>query len=755
MVWRRSASRRPPGPRGSAVSPPGGSLRGGGLAITTTGTIQIEELVRQVQRYHPQADLALLERAYTFAARVHRGQERVSGEPFLSHPLAVAGALADLKLDTATLAAGLLHDVVEDTHATLEQVREHFGDEVAGLVDGVTKISQIPFSTKEEQQAENFRKMVLAMSRDIRVILVKLADRLHNMRTLDVLPPEKRQAISRETLDIYAPLAHRLGIHWIKAELEDWGLRFLDPEAYYDLVARVAKKRREREGDVNELIAILQTKLRDVDIQADITGRPKHFYSIYKKMRDQGKEFDEIYDLMAVRVITHSLKDCYGTLGVIHTLWKPISGRFKDFIAMPKSNMYQSLHTTVIGPKGDPVEIQIRTWEMHQTAEEGIAAHWAYKEGRAAIDDADGRFRWLRQLVEWQQDLKDSKEFLDTVRVDLFPDEVYVFTPKGDVKSLPKGATPLDFAFAVHTNVGLRCHGAKVSGRLVPLKTELQNGDIVEILTGPHPQPSKDWLKIVKTPRARSKIKQWIRNEERVRSVALGRDLIEREARRLGLSLGRLLKPEALAKVLGRSGWGSEEEFLAAVGYGKLSPRQALTRLLPPEEVPEAPEEERERRPERRPRARGEDGVTISGIDDILVHFARCCSPVPGDEIIGFITRGRGVSIHTADCINAQQFISDPARRVKVTWDGRRAHPYPVSIRVILGGDRPGILAELSAAISSVGINIAQAEVRVTEDRKGINTFVLEVVDLAQLQAGIRAIQRVQGVASVERLRST
>ncbi len=708
-----------------------------------------------MQGYHPQADIALLEQAYAFAARVHRGQERISGEPYLSHPLAVAGALADLKLDTASLAAGLLHDVVEDTHATLDEVRTHFGEDVACLVDGVTKISQIPFSSKEEQQAENFRKMVLAMSKDIRVILVKLADRLHNMRTLDALPPEKRRAISRETLDIYAPLAHRLGIYWIKAELEDWALRYLDPEAYYDLVAKVAKKRREREGDINELIALLKAKLQDVDIQAEITGRPKHFYSIYKKMRDQGKEFDEIYDLTAVRVITESLKDCYGTLGVIHTLWKPISGRFKDFIAMPKSNMYQSLHTTIIGPKGDPVEIQIRTWEMHRTAEEGIAAHWAYKEGRAAIDNTDGRFRWLRQLVEWQQDLKDSKEFLDTVRVDLFPDEVYVFTPKGDVKSLPRGATPLDFAFAVHTNVGLRCHGSKVNGRLVPLKTELQNGDIVEILTGPHPQPSKDWLKIVKTPRARSKIKQWIRSEERVRSVALGRDLLEREGRRLGVSPAQLLRPDALAKVLGRSGMGTEEEFLAAVGYGKLSPRQAMARLLPPEELPEAVEEERERRPERRARPRGEDGVTISGIDDILVHFARCCSPVPGDEIIGFITRGRGVSIHTADCPNALQFVSDSARRVQVTWDGRRSHPYPATIRVSIGRDRPGILAELSAAISSAGINIAQAEVRVTEDRKGVNTFVLEVTDLAQLQSGIRAIQRVEGVAAVERLRTT
>ncbi len=720
--------------------------------------MRIEGILDRIHEYNAQADVDPVMRAYVFAAKAHKGQERVSGEPYLSHPLEVSAILTHLRMDTATVAAGLLHDAVEDTHATLKEIREHFGDEIAALVDGVTKLSRIPFSTREEAQAENIRKMVLAMSKDIRVILVKLADRLHNMRTLDPLPEAKRLLIARETLDIYAPLAHRLGIYWIKAELEDLGLRHLDPGAYTDLAARIARKRQEREGDINEVIGVLEKKLAEVEITAQITGRPKHFYSIYKKMRDQKKEFDEIYDLTAIRVITDSLKDCYGTLGVIHTLWKPISQRFKDFIAVPKSNGYQSLHTTVIGPKGDPVEIQIRTWEMHRVAEEGIAAHWKYKEGRSSIDPADESFVWLRQLMEWQRELKDSKEFLDTLKVDLFPDEVYVFTPRGDVKPFPKGATPIDFAFSVHTDVGFRCVGAKVNGRLVPLRTELQNGDIVEILTSPNHTPSKDWLKVVKTPRARSKIRQWIKNEERARSLSLGRDMLEKEIRRLGKNPGQLLKPETLTPILGRYGLGSEDEFFAAVGYGKVSPRQAVLRLLPPEElqaITEA-EEAREKKADRKPaRSRpAEEGVRIRGIDDILVRFSKCCSPVPGDEIIGFITRGRGVSVHTADCPNAVSLMSDPERQIAVHWDGQRKAAHQVKIRVEIGKDRPGVLAEISAAISGTNTNIAQAEIRVTEERTGVNTFVLEVNDLRQLQAAMQAIQKVDGVVGVERVKS-
>jgi len=720
--------------------------------------VRIEAILDKVTEYNEQAELDPVMRAYVFAAKAHKGQERVSGEPYLSHPLQVCYILTELRMDTATIAAGLLHDVVEDTHATLEELREHFGEEITHLVDGVTKLSRIPFSTREEAQAENIRKMVLAMSKDIRVILIKLADRLHNMRTLDPLPEGKRHLISRETLDIYAPLAHRLGIYWVKAELEDLALRHVDAEAYADLVTRIARKRQEREGDINRVVQMLTEKLAEVDIRAQISGRPKHFYSIYKKMQEQKKEFDEIYDLTAIRVITGSLKDCYGALGVIHTLWKPISHRFKDFIAVPKSNGYQSLHTTVIGPQGDPFEIQIRTWEMHRVAEEGIAAHWKYKEGRTTVDPTDTSFVWLRQILEWQRELKDSKEFLNTLKLDLFPDEVYTFTPRGDVKAFPKGATPVDFAFAIHSEVGTRCVGAKVNGRLVPLRTELQNGDIVEILTSPTHTPSKDWLKIVKTPRARGKIRQWIKNEERARSVSFGRDLLEKEIRRLGKSPAQLLKPETLAAILERYGLGTEEEFFAAVGYGKVPPRQAVARLLPPEELQALTEaaEAKEKKVERkaaRPRM-PEEGVRIKGIDDILIRFSKCCNPVPGDEIIGFITRGRGVSIHTADCPNAISLMADPERQIAVNWDGQRKAAHQVKIRVEIGKDRPGILAEISAAISGTETNIAQAEIRVTEEKTGVNTFVLEVSDLRQLQAAMQAIQKVDGVVGVERVKS-
>jgi GTP pyrophosphokinase len=563
------------------------------------------------------------------------------------------------------------------------------------------------------------------------------------------LREEKRRLIARETLDIYSPIAHRLGIYWMKAELEDLALRHLEPEVYHDLAARVAKKRREREKDINQVIGILQQKLTEVGIRAEIIGRPKHFYSIYKKMRDQHKEFDEIYDLTAVRVITESVKDCYGSLGVIHSLWKPIPGRFKDFVAMPKSNLYQSLHTTVVGPVGEPVEIQIRTHEMHKTAEDGIAAHWVYKEGRAGLDPADKGFAWIRQLLEWQRELKDSREFLETVKVDLFPDEVYVFTPKGDVKSFPRGASPIDFAFGVHTDIGLTCVGAKVNGRLVPLRYELQNGDIVEILTDVKHQPSRDWLKLVKTPRARGRIKQWVKNEEKLRSISLGRDLLEKELRRMGKSPAQILKPEAISSMLARSGFSLPEEFFATVGYGKLSPRQAMAKLLPVEELPP----EGESRPERKTRPRPDDGVTLLGANDFLVRFARCCSPLPGDEIVGFITRGRGVSVHSADCPNVDQLLYDPDRRINVSWDAAPTIPHQVKIRVTIGKDRPGILAAISSAISASRINIAQADIRVTEDRKGLNTFLLEVSDLKQLQSAMGAIRQIDGVMGVERIR--
>ncbi len=709
----------------------------------------IEGIVETIKAYNPEADVAVLRRAYEFAASIHQGQARRSGDPYLSHPMEVAAILTELKMDVRSIAAGFLHDAIEDTQTTMKEIRTVFGDEIADLVDGVTKLSKLPFSTREDRQAESFRKMLLAMAKDIRVIMIKLADRLHNMRTLDPLPEAKRRLIANETLEIYAPLAHRLGIAKIKQELEDLSLRQLEPEAYRDLAIQIAQKRREREAQINEVIAILQQKLGELEIPCEIRGRPKHFYSIYRKMHEQGKTFDEIYDLTAVRLLTDSLKDCYGALGVVHSLWKPIPGRFKDFIAVPKSNMYQSLHTTVVGPKGEPVEIQIRTHDMHRTAEEGIAAHWAYKEGKATLDETEQQFLWLRQLLDWGQDLKDSREFLDTVRFDLFPEEVYVFTPKGDVKALPRGSTPIDFAFSIHTDVGLHCAGARVNGRIVPLRYELRNGDIVEIVTAATQHPSRDWLKIVKSSRARSRIKAWIKNEERVRSIGLGKELLDRELRKLGK--GGRLKLETFPQVLQHYGVASEEDLCAAIGYGKISPRQAVLKLLPPEQAQAIVEEETKDRKPVIPA--GAEGIRIDGVDDILIHFAKCCNPLPGDEIIGFITRGRGVTIHSADCPNIIAFRFDRERQIDVQWDDRVKMPHQVKILVTIGQDRPGLLAEISTAISSTNTNIAQAEVKVTEDKRGLNTFVLEVVDLKQLQVAMQAIRRVRGVMGVERIR--
>src|SRR5574341_1255451 len=522
---------------------------------------QLQTLIEEIPKYQPGADLDVLARAYDFSAASHKGQQRASGEPYLSHPLEVASLLVNFKMDVTTVTAGLLHDVLEDTKATKADLQREFGQEIADLVDGVTKIGKLAFSSREERQAENFRKMLVAMARDLRVLMIKLADRLHNMRTLDYLRGEKARKIAQETLDIYAPLAHRLGMAKVKAELEDLALRTLSPGDYVDLQKRVAKRRLEREADINQVITILEWKLTEVGIESQIRGRPKHFYSIWKKMHEQGREFDEIYDLTAVRVITTSVRDCYGALGVIHSLWKPVPGRFKDFIAMPKVNMYQSLHTTVIGPKGDPVEIQIRTWEMHRVAEEGIAAHWLYKERKNDRDKFDEAFTWLRQLLESQKETSDPKEFLDTVRLDLFPDEVYVFTPKGDVKALPEGSTPIDFAYAVHTDVGHHCVGAKVNGKLVPLRYTLRQGDILEIVTSPTQHPSRDWLKIVKSNRARAKINQWLKVEERARSLALGRELFEREARKYRLAPATLLASDEMKKLLAEMGYATADDL--------------------------------------------------------------------------------------------------------------------------------------------------------------------------------------------------
>ena len=708
---------------------------------------QLQTLIDEIPKYQPTADLGLVERAYRFSEQSHLGQQRASGEPYLSHPLEVAGLLVDFKMDVTTVTAGLLHDVLEDTQTTKDDLAREFGADIAELVDGVTKIGKLAFSSREERQAENFRKMVVAMARDIRVLMIKLADRLHNMRTLGYLPPEKAKKIAQETLDIYAPLAHRLGMAKVKAELEDLALRVMHPDSYQELMRRVAKRRLEREAEINQVIAFLQEKLGEVGIEARISGRPKHFYSIWKKMHEGGREFDEIYDLTAVRVITKSVRDCYGALGVIHSLWKPVPGRFKDFIAMPKVNMYQSLHTTVIGPKGDPVEIQIRTLEMHRIAEEGIAAHWLYKEGKNDRDRFDDAFTWLRQLMESQKEVKDPKEFLDTVRLDLFPDEVYVFTPKGDVKALPEGATPIDFAYTVHTDVGHHCVGAKVNGKLVPLRYTLRQGDIVEVVTSPGQHPSRDWLKIAKSNRARAKINQWLKVEERARSLELGRELFEREAKKYRLTSASLLAGDDIRKVGAELGFPTVDDLLASMGYGKTSVQQVLGRV-----APGAVREQVERVPQKAPR-KGESAVRIRGVDDLMVRFGKCCSPVPGDSIVGFITRGRGLTVHARDCLTVAKNVLDKERLVAVEWEGSDPAKRPVRIAVYIGRDRPGLLAEITTAISSCKGNITKADITVTEDRKGINNFVVEVEDLKQLQAIMQAIREVKDVINVERVR--
>ena len=710
---------------------------------------QLQTLIDEIPKYQPGADLDLVQRAYRFSELSHQGQQRASGEPYLSHPLEVAGLLVNFKMDVTTVTAGLLHDVLEDTRATKDDLKREFGLEIADLVDGVTKIGKLAFSSREERQAENFRKMLVAMARDLRVLMIKLADRLHNMRTLDYLPPDKARKIAQETLDIYAPLAHRLGMAKVKAELEDLALRVLHAEDYGDLMRRVAKRRLEREAEINQLIAILQEKLGEVGIESKIAGRPKHFYSIWKKMHEGGREFDEIYDLTAVRVLTNTVRDCYGALGVIHSLWKPVPGRFKDFIAMPKVNMYQSLHTTVIGPKGDPVEIQIRTWEMHRIAEEGIAAHWLYKERKTDRDKFDEAFTWLRQLLESQTETSDPKEFLDTVRLDLFPDEVYVFTPKGDVKALPEGSTPIDFAYAVHTDVGHHCVGAKVNGKLVPLRYTLRQGDIVEVVTSPTQHPSRDWLKIVKSTRSRSKINQWLKVEERARSLTLGRELFEREAKKYRLSPTALLASEEMKKLITELGFPSPDDLLASIGYGKTSVQQVLGKLAP-SVVREA--ETAEPKAQKAVR-KGEGAVRIRGVDDLLVRFGKCCSPVPGDGIVGFITRGRGLTVHARDCLTVVKNVLDRERLVAVEWEDGEAAKRPVRIAVYIGRDRPGLLAEITSAISSRQGNITKADVTVTEDRRGLNHFVVEVEDLKQLQDIMQSIREVRDVINVERVR--
>jgi GTP pyrophosphokinase len=722
-----------------------------------------------VASYHPDPDLDIIKKAYVFSAKVHQGQLRNSGEPYLIHPLEVAGILAQLRLDEASIVTGLLHDTIEDTLTTGEELTELFGPEIAQLVDGVTKLSKFSASaapSQEEKQAENFRKMIIAMAQDIRVILVKLADRTHNMRTLEHMPEEKQRRIAQETIDIYAPLANRLGISWIKTELEDLSLRYLKPNEYSDLLEKLNRRRKEREQYIDQVVRLIEAKLKERGLEGRVSGRFKHIYSIYKKIRQQGIDFSQIYDIIAFRLIMPTIPSCYEALGLVHQLWKPVPGRFKDFIAIPKPNMYQSLHTTVIGPMSERIEVQIRTEEMHNIAEEGIAAHWAYKEGKSLISRDDEKFAWLRQLMEWQQDLTDPKEFLETVKVDLFTDEVFVFTPKGDVKSLPRGATPVDFAFTIHSDIGSRCVGAKVNGKIVPLRYKLKNGDTVEVLTSPQAHPSKDWLTFVKTSRAQQKIRAFIKQQQRDKSLQLGRELADKEFRKYSLNLNRMLKAGELKTLSNELGYRTEEDMLVGLGYGKIIPHQLIKRLVPAEKL--ADSEQRAAGNSHSPAMLGmaglskvtemakklvgrpnRSGVQIGGVDDVLVRFGRCCNPVPGDNIAGFITRGRGVTVHHVSCEKA--LATDPERRIDVQWDVHGDFKRPVTLRV-LTADRPGLLADISNTFSKKGVNISQANCRATGDDRAVNTFEVTISDLKQLTELMRTIERLNGVYSVERI---
>jgi len=710
--------------------------------------IRLNDIVDQVLSYHPEADVSLIEKAYVYSAKAHAGQVRLSGEPYLMHPLGVSGILARMRLDVFSIASGLLHDTLEDTDTKVDDLKRLFGTEVAQIVDGVTKIGKFEFSSHEERQAENMRKMILAMADDIRVVLIKLADRLHNMRTLNYHAVGKQRLIARETMDIYAPLAGRLGIDWIKTELEDLSFSYLDPDVYEEIVSGLKRNEEERERYIKEVKDVIEEKLAELDLKGKVSGRPKHIYSIYKKMIAQNLDLEHIYDIIAFRIILNSIRECYEALGVIHSSWKPIPGRFKDYIGMPKANMYQSLHTTVIGPYGERVEIQIRTEEMHRIANEGIAAHWVYKEGRSVPESDSKRFTWLRELLEWQQDLKDPREFLETVRVDLFPDDVYVFTPNGDVKAFPRGSTPIDFAFSVHTEVGNQCTGARVNGKLVPLKYELKNGDIVEIITSSKHVPSKDWLKIVKTSRARTRIRYWIKTEERERSITLGREICEREFRKHGMNFTKYLNSDEFLQVAKSFSLQKVEDLLASIGYGKISALQAIGKLTSLIEPEEKPDELLIERPERKERPLHRGGVLVKGVDDILVRFAKCCNPLPGEQIAGFITRGRGVSVHRADCPSL--LSSGFERRIEVDWDRDAEEVHPVGLAVICANVK-GMLAAISGALSNHDINILQANVRTRVDNRAECKFVVEVRDTDHLLGAMAAVRKIKNVIDVQR----
>ncbi len=715
----------------------------------------LDELLQKVSNYHENADLDLIRRAYHYGEWAHREQVRKSGEPYFTHPVRVSGLIADLKLDTASVCAGLLHDVVEDTLATIDDIRGDFGPEVAELVDGVTKLSKINFASREDAQAESFRKMVVAMARDIRVLLVKLCDRVDNMRTLEHMKTESQERIARETLEIYAPLANRLGLHLIKVELEDQAFKYLEPDAFREIRGKLEKSFKERERYIESTCKTITSRLAEQGFNVSVGGRAKHAYSIFRKMQASQCDFEQVYDITAFRIIVESQADCYACLGAIHSRWTPIPGRFKDYIALPKPNMYQSLHTTVIGPGRQRIELQIRTHQMHRVAENGVAAHWKYKERvGGGVDPEDAKkFGWLRELADYQRNLKDPAEFLESVKIDLFPDEVYVFTPKGEVLVFPRGATPIDFAYAIHSEVGHRCSGARCNGAIVPIRHRLKNGDVVEIMTNPNQHPSKDWLEACVTTRATNRIRSFLRAEKRTKSINLGRELLEGEMRRVGMSMQKLLKNDAaVTRLVHAHHCGTMDELLLAVGYGKLAVEDVVASLTQ-KDKPETPDPElRAGTLEtlvRRVKGDSTTGIKVSGLDSVLVRYAKCCNPLPGDPIIGFITRGRGATVHRRECKKA--FDTDPERRIDVTWDTRTKVNRPVSISVVTN-NKPGILATISQTLSSQRVNISQANCRAEDDGRAHNTFTFQCADVTQLRSVMKAIGKLNGVVSVNRV---
>ncbi len=725
--------------------------------------IRIQDIIDKVAAYHTPDDVELVRKAYVYAAAAHAGQTRLSGEPYLSHPLAVAYTLADMRLDGASVAAGLLHDTVEDTKATIEEVDETFGEDVADIVDGVTKISMLTFDSKEEQQAENIRKMILAMNEDMRVLFVKLADRLHNMRTLDFQKPEKQRRIAQETMDIYAPLANRLGLHRVKLELEDLSFRYISPDAYNHVAQWIETHKADDTKYINSVIATLKEFLASNGIQAEVKGRIKHIYSIYRKMLSLNLSLDEMHDIIAFRAIVDDLKDCYAALGLVHATWKPVPGRFKDYISMPKANMYQSLHTTVIGPRGERMEVQIRSAEMDRLAELGVASHWLYKEGGRVKAKDVREFTWLREMLDWQKMESDSREFMRSLRFDLFKDEIYVFTPKGTVKELPENATAVDFAYQIHTQVGDHCAGGKINGKLVPLSTPLKSGDTIEIITDLHRHPSRDWLKFVKTAKARTRIQHYIRTEERARSISLGREMLEKQGRRLGVNFQKAVKEGEVARVAKDLNFTQVDDLISAVGYARVTPRKVLNLLLPKPEGEEdaalhkGAKTEGNRAESAKAEHKGEisksESVRITGVDDLLMRFAKCCSPVPGDPIVGYISRGRGVTVHTADCVTVQAM--EPERLLAVYWEGgEKSPPFPARIRMVSQNVR-GVLAKIATALDAEQINIDSGTIRSNVDGRSEMEMLIEVTDLAQLYRILDKLRKVESVMEVSRVTSS